>query len=72
MTIGEQAADIARSDVVSSAVKSLPPVSVAGMHWFGIQLPDLVMAATLIYTVLQVIALIRDKFWLHRRKHKKE
>lgn len=42
------------------------------MHWFGFQLSDWVMAVTLIYTVLQTFALIRDKFWPHRRKNRKE
>jgi hypothetical protein len=72
MAIGDQAADLARSDLVASAVKSLPPVSVASMHWLGFQISDWVMAATLIYTVLQTFALIRDKFWPRHRKHRKE
>ncbi|WP_075643828.1 hypothetical protein [Paraburkholderia monticola] len=72
MAIGDQAAELVRSDVVASAVKSLPPVSVVSMHWLGFQLSDLVMATTLIYTVLQIFALIRDKFWPHKRKSKRE
>ncbi|MGF6963032.1 hypothetical protein OKW43_000037 [Paraburkholderia sp. WC7.3g] len=72
MTIGDQAAELARSDVIASAVKSLPPVSVASATLLGYPMADWVLAATLLYTILQTVALVRDKFLPHRRKQKKE
>lgn len=72
MTIGEQAADLARSDIVASAVKSIPPVSVASATLLGYPMADWVMLLTIIYTVLQIFALVRDKFLPNRRKQKKE
>lgn len=72
MTIGEQAAELARSDIAASAVKSLPPVSVASATLLGYPMADWVMFLTIVYTVLQIFAIVRDKFWPHRRKSKKE
>lgn len=71
MPIGDQAADLARSDIVASAVKSIPPVSVASATLLGYPIAEWVMFLTIVYTVLQIIALVRDKFWPHR-KHRKE
>lgn len=68
MPIGDQAVDLMRSDVAASAVKSAVPVSVAGLTWFGVPLSDWVMALTIIYTVLQIIFLVRDKLFRHRRR----
>jgi uncharacterized membrane protein len=72
MTIGDQAAELARSDIVASAVKSLPPVSVASATLLGYPLADWVLFLTAVYTLLQIVAFVRDKFWRQRRKHKKE
>lgn len=72
MPIGDQAADLARSDIVASAVKSIPPVSVASATLLGYPIAEWVMFLTIVYTVLQIIALVRDKFWPHSRKHRKE
>ncbi|MBB5414125.1 hypothetical protein [Paraburkholderia atlantica] len=72
MSIGDQLADLSRSDVVASAAKVAPSVSVASLTILGYPLADWVLMLTALYTILQVIALIRDKFWPHRRKHKKE
>jgi hypothetical protein len=72
MTIGDQAAELARSDIVASAAKALPPVSVASATLLGIPLADWVLILTAVYTLLQIIAFVRDKFWRQRRKHKKE
>jgi hypothetical protein len=71
MAIGEQAADLARSDIVASAVKSLPPVSVASATLLGYPMADWVMFLTIVYTSLQVVVLIRDKFWPGRKSPKK-
>jgi hypothetical protein len=70
MPIGEQIAEIARSDVAASAAKSAFPVSVAGMHWLGLQLSDWVMITAIIYTVLQIIFLLKDRLF-SRGKHKR-
>jgi Phage holin T7 family, holin superfamily II len=72
MTIGDQAAELARSDIVASAAKSIPPVSVASATLLGYPMADWVMLLTIVYTILQIFALVRDKFWPHRRKQKKE
>jgi hypothetical protein len=72
MPIGEQIADIARNDVVASAVKTAPPVSVVGATLLGYPMANWVMALTIIYTSLQIAVLVRDKFWPRIRKQKKE
>lgn len=72
MTIGDQAAELARSDIVASAAKSLPPVSVASATLLGYPMADWVLLLTAIYTTLQIAAIVRDKFWPHRRKQRKE
>jgi len=41
------------------AIKSAPPVAVAGFSIVGLSLQDWVYVATLVYTVLQVALLIR-------------
>lgn len=63
MAIGDHVADLARSDVVNSAVKAAPPVGVTAATLLGLQLSDWVMIATLVYTVLQMIFLLRDKLF---------
>lgn len=72
MPIGDQAAELARSDIVASAVKSIPPVSVASATLLGYPLADWVLLLTAVYTILQICAIVRDKFWPHGRKHRKE
>ena len=70
MTIGEQLADIARNDLVASAVKTAPPVSMVSATLLGYPVADWALWATLLYTCLQILFLLKDK--LFRRKHKKE
>lgn len=53
----EQGASIAR-DLMPAA----PPAAVGGMTFFGIPLPELVLIATLIYTVAQLIV-VAPKVW---------
>lgn len=72
MPIGEQLADLTRNDIVASAVKTAPPVSVAGATLLGYPIADWVMAATLIYTCLQVYVLVRDKLFRRGKHHRKE
>lgn len=42
-----------KSDLAAEAVKSAPPVTVAGLTVAGVSLNDLVLLATLIYITLQ-------------------
>lgn len=36
-------------------VEAVPPVSVGGLTLFGMSLPDVVLIATLVYTVIMVV-----------------
>lgn len=36
-------------------VEAVPPVGVGGLTLFGVSLPDIVMVATLIYTVIIIV-----------------
>ncbi|MGA7781165.1 MAG: hypothetical protein WCA85_26130 [Paraburkholderia sp.] len=69
MPIGEQLADLLRSDLTASAVKATPPVSAVVATFLGVPLADWVLAVTLVYTSLQIYVLIRDKLV---QRHKKE
>lgn len=69
MSIGDQLADLSRSDVVASAAKITPPVSVASLTLLGYPIADWVLFLTALYTVLQIWVLIRDKFLARRGKH---
>lgn len=71
MPLGEQLADIARSDLASSAAKTTPPVSAVIATFMGVPLADWVLVATLVYTCLQIVFLLRDKLF-RRGKYKKE
>jgi hypothetical protein len=51
----------------TAAAKLAPPASVSGLSLAGFPLPEAVLIVTLIYTVLQVVVLIRDKFWRKRK-----
>lgn len=71
MPIGDQLAEISRNDIVASAVKVAPPVSVTGATLLGYPIADWALWATLLYTLLQIAVLIRDKFINRHGKHKK-
>lgn len=49
------------SDVLHEAAKAAPAVTVGGLTLFGVGLSDWVLLLTLIYTLLQIGFLIRDK-----------
>lgn len=49
------------NDVVASAAKAAPPVSVSGGLLLGLDLSQWLIVATLVYTLLQIVFLIRDK-----------
>ena len=42
-----------------------PPAGISGLMFLGLSLPDWVLLGTAIYTLLALIALIRDKYWQH-------
>jgi len=65
--------DDTTKDVVASAIKAAPPVSMVGMHFLGYGIADWLIAVTLVYTILQVVVLLRDKVFhseLHRQEEK--
>lgn len=51
-------------EIANEAMKAAPPVSVTGLSLAGVGLSDWVLLATLIYTVLQSIALVSR--WLRK------
>jgi len=48
-------------EVAASALKASPSIAVAGSGLLGIPIADWLLWATLLYTVLQIFILIRDK-----------
>lgn len=50
---------------VAEISKATPPIAVGGLTLFGVGLSDWVLILTLIYTILQIGFLIRDKVWRH-------
>lgn len=73
MPIGEELAGIARHDIIASAVKAAPPISVVSAHVMGVNLPTVLTVLTILYTSLQIIFLLRDKLFpkdKHRKQHK--
>ena len=57
MTPQEQLADVA---------KAAPPLTVAGMTFFGYSLNEWVVILTLVYTALQIVAMLRR--WIVARR----
>jgi hypothetical protein len=55
------------SDIVNEAARAAPTLTVGGLTLFGVALSDWVLLATLIYTILQVGFLLRDKWYLPRK-----
>lgn len=64
--------DDTTKDVVVSAVKAAPPVSMVGMHFLGYGIADWLIAVTLVYTILQVVVLLRDKVFYSELKRQEE
>ena len=50
-------------DTLAEASKAAPPVTVGGLSLVGVPLSDWLIIATLMYTVLQIVFLIRDKLY---------
>ena len=57
------------SEIVTEAAKAAPAITVGGLTLFGVGLADWVLLLTLVYTVLQITFLLRDK-WYKPRKAK--
>lgn len=58
------------SEVAVELSKVVPVASVGTLTFFGVPLPTVVMVVTLVYTVLNLFVLVRDKFyvpWKERR-----
>lgn len=58
------------NEVAQESVKAAPPVTVVGLTILGYPISEVVQVAVLIYTVLQVFFLLRDKWWRQRGKSK--
>jgi hypothetical protein len=52
----------------NEAVKASPPVAVVSLNLVGVQLQDWVLIVTLVYTLLQVYFLLRDRWWKQRKE----
>jgi hypothetical protein len=53
-----------KTELAAEAVRVSPPVTVAGLSLAGISLQDWVLVATLVYTVVSLFFLIRDKVYI--------
>ena len=58
------------NDFIVETARAAPGITVTGLTLFGVQLSDIVLLATLVYTAAQLFFLIRDK-WYIPRKHKR-
>jgi hypothetical protein len=50
--------------------KMAPPAAVTGLSIAGVSLSDWLLLLTLVYTVLNLFFLLRDKWWRQRGKRK--
>lgn len=55
------------SDLITETAKAAPTVTVGGLTLFGVVLSDWVMILTIIYTLLQLFFLLRDRWWNKRK-----
>lgn len=51
-----------KNDIIASAIKAAPPVTVTSLAVKGIALADWVLILTIVYTALQIVRLLCD--WL--------
>lgn len=58
-------------DITTEALRASPAIAVTSLSVFGVGLQDWLIVITIVYTVLQVIFLLRDKWW-NKRKARKE
>lgn len=54
-------------EFVTEAAKAAPAVTVGSLTLFGVGLSDWVLLATLLYTVMQIGFLLRDKWYKPRK-----
>lgn len=59
-------------DVAISTVKVAPPIAVTGMHFLGYGVADWVLTLTAVYTILQIVVLVRDKIYYSELKRHEE
>lgn len=59
------------SDLMLDIAPATPPVFVSGLTLFGVQLHDWVYLATLLYTFIAIVTLIR-KNWLTKKLEVKD
>lgn len=50
------------SQAASEVAKVSPPIAVSAATFFGLTLQEWVYVATLVYTILQIFYLIKDKY----------
>ena len=55
------------SEIATEAARAAPAVTVTGLSLFGVSLSEWVFLLTIVYTLLQMFFLIRDK-WYYQRK----
>lgn len=55
-------------DVLTEVTRAAPSITVGGLTLFGVGLADWVLIVTLIYTVLQVYFLLRDRWYKPRKR----
>ena len=54
-------------DTLVEASKAAPPVTVGGLSFVGVPLSDILIIITIVYTVLQIVFLLRDKWYIPRK-----
>ncbi|WWQ12962.1 holin [Ralstonia phage PQ43W] len=55
-------------DVANEAANASPPLAVVGLHFAGVTLNDVVLILTAVYTLVQIIILVRDRIVRPRRE----
>lgn len=56
--------------VIQEVTKASPPVTVGALTLLGLPLSDWIIIVTIVYTVLQIFFLLRDKWWRDRDNFK--
>lgn len=59
-------------DTTTELLRAGPGVSVSGAMVFGVPVETWAIVLTVVYTLLSLVALIRDKYWNHYRKKENE
>lgn len=54
-------------EIATEVAKAAPPVTVGSLALAGIPLSDWLLILTILYTILQIFFLLRDKWWRKRR-----